>query len=62
LAVIATEPKELTVVNIVGKIDLDQLSDLGGNFSIPNMELEKSKPEPKPKTEPKPKPDKKDEE
>jgi hypothetical protein len=57
LAVIAAEPKELTVVNIVGKIDLDQLSDIGGNFSIPKMDLEKSKPEPKPKPD---KPDKKD--
>src|SRR4026207_2037203 len=34
LVVIAAEPKELTIVNIVGPIDLDQLSILGGQFGI----------------------------
>jgi len=42
LAIISTEPKELTLVNIVGNIDLDSLSDLGGNFGIPDIEVEKS--------------------
>jgi hypothetical protein len=31
LVILAAEPKELTVVNIVGTIDLEQLSELGGN-------------------------------
>ncbi len=44
LAIICTNPKELTIVNIVGKIDLDELSDLGGNFGVPKLDLEKSKP------------------
>lgn len=44
LAIICTNPKELTVVNIVGKIELDELSDLGGNFGVPKIDLEKSKP------------------
>lgn len=35
LAVIAAEPKQLTVVSIDGAIDLDGLSKLGGNFGIP---------------------------
>ena len=39
LVVIAAEPKELTIVNIVGPIDLDQLSSLGGQFGIPKVEL-----------------------
>ncbi len=39
LAVIAAEPRELAVVNIVGPIDPDQLSMLGGQFGIPKMEL-----------------------
>jgi uncharacterized protein DUF4252 len=41
LAIIAADPKELTVVNIVGKIDLDELSELGGNMGVPKIELEK---------------------
>jgi hypothetical protein len=41
LAIVAAEPKELTVVNIVGPIDLEKLSQLGGQFGIPRLELEK---------------------
>lgn len=37
LALIAAEPKELTIVNIVGPIDLEKLSELEGNFSIPKL-------------------------
>jgi Domain of unknown function (DUF4252) len=43
LAIIATEPKELTLVNIVGPIDLDSLSHLGGQFGIPKVEVPKKK-------------------
>jgi len=43
LAIIATEPKELTLVNIVGNIDLDALSDLGGQLGIPNVTVDKKK-------------------
>ena len=39
LVVIAAEPKELTFVNIVGPIDLDQLSSLSGQFGIPKVDL-----------------------
>jgi hypothetical protein len=39
LVVIAAQPKELTFVNIVGPIDLDQLSSLGGQFGIPKVDL-----------------------
>jgi len=42
LAIISAEPKELTIVNIVGPIDLDKLSDLEGEFGIPRMGLERS--------------------
>ena len=42
LAIISVEPKELTIVNIVGPIDLDKLSDLEGEFGIPRMGLERS--------------------
>ena len=37
LAVIAAEPKELAVVNIVGPINLQTLARLGGSLGIPNI-------------------------
>ncbi len=41
LAVIATESKRLTVINIVGPIDVDKLSELSGNFGIPSIMLKR---------------------
>jgi Domain of unknown function (DUF4252) len=38
LVVIAAEPRELTVVNIVGPIDIEKLADLQGEFGIPHFE------------------------
>jgi hypothetical protein len=35
LAVVVVEPRELTIVNIVGPIDLAQLGALGGQLGIP---------------------------
>ena len=35
MVVITAEPRELTIVNIVGPIDLDKLASLEGNFGIP---------------------------
>ena len=40
LAIICAQPKELTVVNIVGSIDLEKLSELEGQFGIPKLGLE----------------------
>jgi hypothetical protein len=37
MVVLAAEPMELTVVNIVGSIDLDQLRDLSGHLGIPEL-------------------------
>ena len=37
LAVIATQPREFTVVSIVGSIDIDRLADLEGEFGIPKV-------------------------
>lgn len=42
MAVLAFEPKQLTVVNIVGTVDLDKLSKLEGQFGIPDLELEQN--------------------
>lgn len=44
LALLATDPKEITVVNIVGPVDLDKLTQLEGQFGIPELEIERSKP------------------
>jgi hypothetical protein len=40
IAVIATEPKQLTVVNIVGTIDLEKLVKLSGKFGIPSIDVD----------------------
>jgi len=39
LAILVAEPRELTVVNIVGTIDLAKLAVLQGQFGIPNLSL-----------------------
>jgi Domain of unknown function (DUF4252) len=42
VAVLSSSPKELTVVNIVGPVDLDSLAELSGHFGLPK--LKESKP------------------
>jgi len=37
LAVIASEPREFTIVNIVGNIDIDKFAKLEGQFGIPRV-------------------------
>lgn len=37
LAVIATEPREFTIVHIAGNIDFDKLSKIEGEFGIPKI-------------------------
>ena len=39
LTIIASEPREFTIVNIVGTIDLQKLHELEGHFGIPKMDL-----------------------
>jgi hypothetical protein len=43
LAVLHTDDKELTVVNIVGPVDLDKLAKLEGQLGVPELGIEKSK-------------------
>jgi len=40
LAVLASDPKEITIVNIVGPVDLEKLSALEGNFGVPVLGIE----------------------
>ncbi|HVR38352.1 MAG TPA: DUF4252 domain-containing protein, partial [Thermoanaerobaculia bacterium] len=48
LVVISAEPRELTIVNIVGPIDLEKLADLEGKFGIPRVTKDKEKKEDRP--------------
>ena len=40
LIIIAAEPDEFTVVHLVGRIDIAQLSELDGHFGIPDLDIE----------------------
>jgi hypothetical protein len=52
LSIIASEPREFTIVNIVGSIDLEQLHDLEGQFGVPELGIETERKTPA-KTAPK---------
>jgi hypothetical protein len=43
LTVLASGPKQIAVVNILGNIDLEKLSQLEGQFGVPDLEIEKPK-------------------
>lgn len=47
LVVVATDLKELTIVNIVGPVDLEKLSQLEGQFGVPELGIQTTKPKPK---------------
>ena len=38
IVVIAAEARELTFVNLVGPLEVDQLADLGGEFGVPKLD------------------------
>ena len=44
LALLASDPKEITVVNIVGPVDLEKLTQLEGQFGIPDLDLDTDRP------------------
>jgi len=43
LALVSMNPKELTVVNIVGPINLEKLTQLEGSFGVPDLDLARPK-------------------
>jgi hypothetical protein len=45
LAILAVEPREVTVVNIVGPIDIEKISELEGSFGIPKLGLDPTNPQ-----------------
>jgi hypothetical protein len=50
LSIIASQPREFTIVNIVGNIDLEQLHALEGKLGVPMLDIETS-PKPAGKVE-----------
>jgi len=40
---IASEPRQFTIVNIVGAIDLDKLHKLEGQFGVPKLDVDVAK-------------------
>ena len=42
-ALLVVEPKELTVVNIVGSLDLDKIRRLGDNLNLPRIRIKRKK-------------------
>src|SRR6267142_4049913 len=46
LALIASEPRQFTIVNIVGAIDLDKLHKLEGQFGVPKLDIDVKAPAP----------------
>lgn len=48
LAILVVTPKELTVINIVGAVDLDKLRQLEGVLNLPRIRIERKKKTHKP--------------
>ena len=48
MAIICAEPTEFTVVNIVGPVDIDKLSQLEGKMGIPHLGEQDNEPSQKP--------------
>jgi hypothetical protein len=40
IAVVASEPRSFTIVNVIGNIDIDKLAKLEGKFGIPKVDVE----------------------
>jgi hypothetical protein len=43
LAIVSSEPRSFTIVNIVGAIDLDKLHKLEGQFGVPKLDIDAGK-------------------
>ena len=43
VAILSSEPRQLTVANLVGNVDLESLADLGGHFGLPSLPKVKKK-------------------
>jgi hypothetical protein len=47
LAVLSAELKELTIVNLIGPVDLEKLTKLEGHLGVPELGIESTKPKTK---------------
>ncbi|HEU4766304.1 MAG TPA: DUF4252 domain-containing protein [Pyrinomonadaceae bacterium] len=47
LAVLSSNERELTIVNIVGSVDLEKLAQLEGQFGVPELGIQPGKAKPK---------------
>jgi hypothetical protein len=47
LAVLSAELKELTIVNLIGPVDLEKLTKLEGHLGVPELRIESTKPKTK---------------
>jgi Domain of unknown function (DUF4252) len=43
IAILSSDPKRLTVANLVGNVDIDSIAALGGHFGLPKMDADKKK-------------------
>ena len=43
IALLVVEPKELTVINIVGSVDVDKLKKLGNTLNLPRVRIKRKK-------------------
>jgi hypothetical protein len=43
IALLVVEPKELTVINIVGAVDVDKLKKLGQSLKLPRVTIRRKK-------------------
>ena len=46
VAVVISEAKSISIVNVIGPIDLDTLAEIGGSMNIPKIEIEKDNSKP----------------
>jgi len=44
IAILSSNPKELTVANLVGNVDIDSIAALGGRFGLPKLEKKDNSP------------------
>lgn len=49
VAVVISDSKNIAVVNMIGPIDIEMLTELGGKLSIPDIDIVNDKDTPKPK-------------
>jgi len=49
VAVVVSESKRIAIVNMIGPIDIEALTELSGRFNIPKIEVERTEEKPLPK-------------